>query len=580
MKIGLRSWKYIFCVPILVALLVVTGLIPLVIHHYSTHTAVEVGTNTLDQIQAIRNFYTKYILTEALLAGIETDTDHRESAGTIPAPATFTHNLSEVISETGTQANLYSPFPWPNRSERVLDARQQAAWDFLTANPDAIYHQFATNNAGKAIVYVAKADKLTSETCVDCHNNHPDTPIAGWSLNDTRGVLEIAVDVESLISRGHKFGYGLTGIMLLLMIFTLALGFGIDFGIGKPLIAISSATLTMLKGTKTPIPHKDRRDEVGDLARSLEKLTGYMKDHEKVLTLEAEQTHNKVARTERLEKLMNSFDDKINITFENISASIKKIYDSTGYLSTNAEETSSQITLISSATDQMAQNISSVSESGGELSKSIITVLQQVNQSRNISEDASSQANDANQKIQGLANAAQRIGEVVSLINDIANQTNLLALNATIEAARAGESGKGFAVVANEVKNLASQTAKATDEISSQIQNIQAETQHAVAAIAQVAEVVTNINTLSSDIADSIDSQTNAVHEISNNAQQTTTGTNEVTQGLVSVSTAATSTGTMAATLFSDAENLRRLAEELGAEIKDFHMKIIEIQNS
>ncbi|KAF0118728.1 MAG: methyl-accepting chemotaxis protein [Rhodospirillaceae bacterium] len=65
------------------------------------------------------------------------------------------------------------------------------------------------------------------------------------------------------------------------------------------------------------------------------------------------------------------------------------------------------------------------------------------------------QAQHTNEIVQGLANAANKIGEVVKLINDIASQTNLLALNATIEAARAGDAGKGFAVVANEVKSLA-----------------------------------------------------------------------------------------------------------------------------
>lgn len=85
--------------------------------------------------------------------------------------------------------------------------------------------------------------------------------------------------------------------------------------------------------------------------------------------------------------------------------------------------------------------------------------------------------------VHALAEGAEKIGAVVSLITDIASQTNLLALNATIEAARAGDAGKGFAVVASEVKSIATQTGKATQEIDAQIMQIQAATKEAVEAI-------------------------------------------------------------------------------------------------
>ncbi len=97
------------------------------------------------------------------------------------------------------------------------------------------------------------------------------------------------------------------------------------------------------------------------------------------------------------------------------------------------------------------------------------------------------EAETTNQQIAGLAEAAQKIGDVVKLIRDIAGQTNLLALNATIEAARAGEAGRGFAVVASEVKSLAVQTAKATEEIAAQILAVQGSTTAAVDAIRNIA---------------------------------------------------------------------------------------------
>src|SRR4029077_18897250 len=120
------------------------------------------------------------------------------------------------------------------------------------------------------------------------------------------------------------------------------------------------------------------------------------------------------------------------------------------------------------------------------------------------------EADTSKAKVREMTEAAQRIGDVVRLINEIASQTNLLALNATIEAARAGDAGKGFAVVANEVKSLANQTAKATEDISAQISAIQSATRQAVQAIRGIGGTIGEISQISTSISTAVQEQSDA----------------------------------------------------------------------
>jgi methyl-accepting chemotaxis protein len=110
------------------------------------------------------------------------------------------------------------------------------------------------------------------------------------------------------------------------------------------------------------------------------------------------------------------------------------------------------------------------------------------------------EAEEAGRAVTGLTEAAERIGETVTLIRAIAEQTNLLALNATIEAARAGEAGRGFAVVANEVKELASQTERATADVASKIAAIQSSTGAAAAALDRIGGTVAEIDGITAAI--------------------------------------------------------------------------------
>ena len=163
--------------------------------------------------------------------------------------------------------------------------------------------------------------------------------------------------------------------------------------------------------------------------------------------------------------------------------------------------------------DSMHQ-IQSVASTSQQLSDSIVDISKKFMISAESAHRATRAAAETDFRVQGLANVANRISDVVLLIQEIANQTHLLALNATIEAARAGDAGKGFAVVASEVKNLASETAKATDDISNQVSEIQVATRETVVAIQHITEIIDEINKISATIAASIEEQTTSSKEM------------------------------------------------------------------
>ena len=180
------------------------------------------------------------------------------------------------------------------------------------------------------------------------------------------------------------------------------------------------------------------------------------------------------------------------------------------------------------------------------------------------------EADKTNATVEGLAKTAQRIGDVVQLIETIAGQTNLLALNATIEAARAGDAGKGFAVVASEVKSLASQTAKATEEIRAQISEIQGATGQTVEAIRSIGATIRQMSEIATTIASAVEEQGAATREIATNVHQAAQGTSDIATNIEGVSRAASDTGAAATQVLGAAGELSKQAETLRHDVDEF----------
>jgi methyl-accepting chemotaxis protein len=266
---------------------------------------------------------------------------------------------------------------------------------------------------------------------------------------------------------------------------------------------------------------------------------------------------------------VNEFSKDVDSAAENMRAMAQS-------MAASAEETSNQAAAVAAASEEASSNVQTVASAAEELSSSIQEITRQVEQSSSVSRQAVEEALATDETMRGLADSAERVGEVVGLIQEIASQTKLLALNATIESARAGDAGKGFAVVASEVKNLADQTAKATKQIAEQVSSIQKASQAAVGAIASIRRTIESANEASAAIASAVEQQGAATQEITRNVQEAATGTREVSANITGVTDAAAQNAHTSSDMLSATNTLSDKAKELDtlrAEIEAYMTK-------
>jgi methyl-accepting chemotaxis protein len=343
-------------------------------------------------------------------------------------------------------------------------------------------------------------------------------------------------------------------------------------GIVNPLSKLEQTMLSLSKGERAPdLPETARTDEIGSMARSLTVFARSAEENERMREERADaERHASEARRAARQNLARDFESTVGAIIDKVTVAAGSLESTAKTLSRSADATQQLSVMVGTASEVTSGNVTSVASATEQLSGAVGEIERQVSQTASAATQAVDKANATNARVGELLDAANRIGNVVGLINSIASQTNLLALNATIEAARAGEAGKGFAVVAQEVKALATQTAKATSDIARQIQDMQTATQDAVDAIGGVVDTIGKISDISNAISAAVAEQATATQDISHNVHEAAQGTSQVTANIAEVNTSAADTGNASANVLSSAAALAADSGALKAEVARF----------
>jgi len=490
--------------------------------------------------------------------------------------AAQTHLVTSLLSEAAVAKDSVTLVPMQDRYKAATDLLLKASKTIADKDIKAAIDALLVFGQGDDSLFALRRSELDAAARAD--RTIDENVTIQRSLD--RAVAVLVGDAESSMQAGsiklvEDLGRNRMLLMIVAAISVLAAGaigiFYVQRRLVRRLTSIGDAMHRLSSGeTDVAVPAATDRDEIGEMARSLEVFrAGEIERRGMAQRQQAEQGAQR-ERTAAIEQMIGDFRATVTAVIAAVTDNVSRMETTARTLSSIAAEADSQARAASASSEQTSSNVRSVAGATEELGASILEISDQAAQANSVVERATEIAQNADQLVGQLSNGANRIGDVIKLIRAIAEQTNLLALNATIEAARAGEAGRGFAVVASEVKTLASQTAKATEEIATQIGAIQGSTAEAVGAIRAISGVMGDISRFTSTIAASVEEQSASTQEIGRNVHEAATGARELAGNMATVTEAIEETNRSATHVLDASHALSTQAGTLQQAVDQF----------
>lgn len=523
------------------ALLILSGVfamiwLPIAVRSNAEQEAISAGQDTLKQFKVLRGYYTENVVSKLVAKGdIKPSADHKGNPDKVPLPATMILDLSDLLQKEGTTLKLYSPYPFPNRKDRVLDDFGNAAWAFLNNHPNDTFSRTDVVN-GKPVVRVAIADKMAQQGCVNCHNNIAGSPKTDWKLGDVRGVLEI--DSDKQIASGQRIT---TQILIALIIAIVLIAVFLHFVFQRSVViplhyAIAGAQRVAQGDLRTPIVSSSQ-DEIGVLLNCLQEMQHYL---ETALRQIRHDAGSVATASHQIAQGNAEFSNRTEEQAANLEETASSIEQLTSTVRQNTDNMKQA--------NQLAVTAQDVAASGGVVVRQVIDTMG------------------------SITDSAKKIADITGVIDGIAFQTNILALNAAVEAARAGEQGRGFAVVAAEVRNLAQRSAAAAREIKAIISE-------SVEKIDQGSKLAEQSGATMQNIVISVERVTKIMDAINIASDEQSSGIEQVNQAIVQIDETTQKNAALIAEIASNAEAMGEKADNLERTVKKFNLNQDDIQH-